>query len=41
MPKVKVGGRTVHYPYSEEGIAAAKKAKEAGKMKAKKGGRRK
>lgn len=27
MPKVKVGGKTKHYPYTKKGKAAAKKAK--------------
>jgi hypothetical protein len=26
MPKVKVGSKTVHYPYTKAGKAAAKKA---------------
>ena len=34
MPKVKVGGKTKHFPYTKKGYADAKKAK--AKMKKKK-----
>ena len=35
MPKVKVGGKVKHFPYTKKGAAAAKKAKLAMKKKKK------
>ena len=41
MPKVKVGEKTVHMPYTPEGMAKAEEMKKAAKGKKKAKGRRK
>ena len=37
MPKVKVNGKVKHYPYTPEGMKAAKEAKAAIKKRARRG----